>query len=112
MQRVPVATLAPGSCTTCGSSDGPFVDTLRVGPEGEIYVCERCVQTFVVTLGLTIADPGELAAMGAQITKLTEDAAEHERFREAVVTTLREGAVVRHGKISLRSKRGQRAVDV
>lgn len=53
-QLVEVATLSPGQCFTCGTVQGPFVDTMVDLPiDGRVYLCRgTCVTPMAELFGL------------------------------------------------------------
>lgn len=107
MQLVDSPVLTPGECM-CGRTDGPMVDTLRQNERGRIYVCSVCVGGMAELTGVTDdARRSRDAAVRAQAdaeSKLALREAAFDELQQAVVLTLRQGAVSRAGTIQLRRR--------
>lgn len=76
-QLVDVASLNPGKCFTCGSIQGPMVDTMVDTFDGRFYVCvTNCVSRWGALAGLS-------ADLEQQLSDANEENAELARKLEA-----------------------------
>jgi hypothetical protein len=79
------ATLQPGTCLSCGTITGPYIDTLCDVPvHGRVYICVRnCLAVWNDLLGY--ADPVSVEAMHSNaqslVDRLTEAVAENEALK-------------------------------
>jgi protein-arginine kinase activator protein McsA len=108
MEVVDSAQYTPGECYHCGRTEGPFVDTLKEEARGRVYVCETCVPTFSSVIGLTAQHArryDQIMRVNVGLEKdLASEQSAHDELRKAVVLTLKQGAVTRHGVIQLRKR--------
>lgn len=112
---VDVAYESPGCCVLTGTSDGPFVQLDRVRDDGmgTAYVSVAALHelaTFIdrPTVQATAAQEERIETLEADAERLKGIEAAYTELLAAVGTTLRHGAVVRHGQIELRSPRSAR----
>lgn len=108
MIRTDTTYLLPFECLACKESRPPYVDTLVDTLQGRLYICHVCADQFARLLGL-------YAPLRARITELDgiaeglelaleAERAARDRDRQAVVQTLRHGAVTQQGVIVARQR--------
>lgn len=105
MRIVQTATETPGTCILTGRSDGPFVqlDRLREDGTGTTYVRVAAVEEMAREIGM-VPQAEQLTESERATLEARAEAAEaaHNELLAAVATTLKHGAVIRRGAISLR----------
>lgn len=113
MELIAAPIFEPGCCCVCLTSSGPCVDTRRFTPlGGRVYVCVSCARSVAAVAGVAPAERDELAALRERVAELEEIVEEGDELRQAVARTLREGAVIRKGRIDVRGRKGKPSVSV
>jgi hypothetical protein len=107
MKIVPTADVGPGICCVTGTADGPFIELDRLldpalALGGVCYVSVQAVEAMAWHLGLVRADDASQERVKRLEAERDEAREAHFELLQAVGTTLKHGAVVRHNMIELR----------